>query len=206
MPESLAKLARGWFEAQDKTGLVLERSTKSKTGFVNVKLIQGKYYQAQQHVSKKGRAEGGQKPLPGLWRTALEAAQYRALLKREGCPEPRPAPRKQRMTALEGEPSLPRHRVSLLTARRVCPRSCTGGPEHHERDGADENEPRGRRRHARPPAPHASAGERGRARQCRDSACADAPPCACGALARHGMMLQCFVLACPSFGASGTVL
>ena len=101
---------------------MLERSTESKTGFVNVKLIKGKYFQAQQHISKKGRADGGQKPLPGLWKTALEAAQYRALLKREGCPEHRPAPRK-RMTALEGEPSLPhalpRHCVSLLTTGRV---------------------------------------------------------------------------------------
>ena len=40
---SAAQAAREWFEAQEKTELVLERSSKSKTGFVNVKLIKGKY-------------------------------------------------------------------------------------------------------------------------------------------------------------------
>ena len=86
---SLAKEAREWFEARDKSELVLERSAKSKTGFVNVKLIKRKYYQAQLHVSKKGREDGGQKPLPGMWMTALEAAQYRtisgALEDAQGC-------------------------------------------------------------------------------------------------------------------------
>lgn len=101
----LAAEAREWFEEQDKTDLVLERSSKSKTGFVNVKLIKGKYYQAQLHVSKKGREDGGQKSLPGMWKTALEAAQCRALMKKLGCPEPTPAARKRRMTALEGEPN-----------------------------------------------------------------------------------------------------
>ena len=82
---SLAKAAREWFEEQDKSELVVEqRSAKSKTGFVNVKLIKRKYFQAQLHISKKGREDGGQKPLPGMWTTALEAAQYRALMLREG--------------------------------------------------------------------------------------------------------------------------
>ena len=49
-----------------------ERSSKSKTGFVNVKLIKGKYYQAQLHISKKGCEDGGQKALPGMWKTALD--------------------------------------------------------------------------------------------------------------------------------------
>ena len=78
---SAAQAAREWFEAQEKTELVLERSSKSKTGFVNVKLIKGKYYQAQLHICKKGGEDGGQKPLPGMWTTALEAAQYLALMK-----------------------------------------------------------------------------------------------------------------------------
>ena len=42
-PNELAKAAREWFEARDKSELVLERSAKSKTGFVNVKLIKKKY-------------------------------------------------------------------------------------------------------------------------------------------------------------------
>ena len=99
---SAAQAAREWFEAQEKTELVLERSSKSKTGRVNVKLIKGKYYQAQLHISKKGREDGGQKPLPGMWTTALEAAQYLALWKKH-CNEPTPAARKRR-TPLEGEP------------------------------------------------------------------------------------------------------
>ena len=100
----LAKLARAWFEEQDKTDLVVERAPGTQIGYVNVKLIKKKYYQAMLHVSKKGRKNGGQKPLPGLFKTALEAAQYRALMLREGCPEPKPKPRKHRMTALECEP------------------------------------------------------------------------------------------------------
>ena len=101
---SAAQAAREWFEAQDLSGLVVERSAGSETGYLNVKCIKGKYFQAQLHVSKKGRKDGGQKPLPGLWKTALEAAQFRALMIREGCPEPTPAARKRRITPLEGEP------------------------------------------------------------------------------------------------------
>ena len=110
---SAAQAAREWFEAQEKTELVLERSSKSKTGFVNVKLIKGKYYQAQLHISKKGREDGGQKPLPGMWTTALEAAQYLALMKKHRCAEPTPAARKRRITPLEGEP--PARALSVLT-------------------------------------------------------------------------------------------
>ena len=70
-----AKEAREWFEGQDKSGLLLERSPASRTGFLNVKLVKSRYYQAQLHVPKKGRKDGGQKALPGLWKTALEAAK-----------------------------------------------------------------------------------------------------------------------------------
>ena len=101
---SLAKEAREWFEARDRSELVLERSAKSKTGFVNVKLIKKKYYQAQLHISKKGREDGGQKALPGMWKTALEAAQFLALWKKHEGDEPTPAARKRRITPLEGEP------------------------------------------------------------------------------------------------------
>ena len=48
---SLGKLAREWLAealaAQGTSELLLERSTTSRTGFKNVKLIKGKYYQAQ---------------------------------------------------------------------------------------------------------------------------------------------------------------
>ena len=77
---SAAQAAREWFEAQEKTELVLERSSKSKTGFVNVKLIKGKYYQAQLHLCKKGRGKtAGRSPCracgqrrsrrPNIWRS-----------------------------------------------------------------------------------------------------------------------------------------
>ena len=60
---SLGKLAREWLAealaAQGTSELLLERSTTSRTGFKNVKLIKGKYYQAQLHVSKKGGKAGG---------------------------------------------------------------------------------------------------------------------------------------------------
>ena len=35
----LAKLARAWFEEQDKTDLVVERAPGTQIGYVNVKLI-----------------------------------------------------------------------------------------------------------------------------------------------------------------------
>ena len=64
-PNELAKAAREWFEARDKSELVLERSAKSKTGFVNVKLIKKKYYLvlpgAAPHLEegpRRRRAEG----------------------------------------------------------------------------------------------------------------------------------------------------
>lgn len=162
MPRAqLAKAARTWFEEQDLSGLVVERSAGSKTGYVNVKCIKGKYFQAQLHVSKKGREDGGQKPLPGLWRTALEAAQFRALMIREGCPEPTPAPGKRRMTALEGEPAM---RLAMPVAHRLtCAchalafRSGRERPEHHRAQAADERAPPPALRAACPCSGHGAA-------------------------------------------------
>ena len=82
MPFVASKKAHEWFSEQDKSGLVLEVSTnpRNTTGYVNVKKVKGGKYQAQLHKSKKDCDDGGQKPLPGLFDTALEAAQYRALV------------------------------------------------------------------------------------------------------------------------------
>ena len=70
----------------EKDNLVLERSASSKTGFVNVIEV-GKYFQARFQL--KGDGRGGsrkrrQVALPGLFPTAVEAAQALALFKLEG--------------------------------------------------------------------------------------------------------------------------
>ena len=61
--------------------------------------------------------------LQARFKTALEAAQYRALMIKLGCPEPKPAQRKHRMTALEGELQPLTCHVSCMPAR-VLTRSC----------------------------------------------------------------------------------
>ena len=68
--------ARAWLAEQDKTNLVLERSDNA-TGFKNViKLARGGY-QVKPYDSKLKRP----RPLPGVWATAEEAAQYYACAK-----------------------------------------------------------------------------------------------------------------------------
>ena len=85
MPSGLAESARRALEEADKTGLVLQRSARSQTGFTNVIPVKGKF-QARLQVAGDGR--GGvrkrkQHSLPGLFSTALEAAQFLALFKKE---------------------------------------------------------------------------------------------------------------------------
>ena len=74
--------ARAWLAEQDKTNLVLERSDNA-TGFKNViKLARGGY-QVKPYDSKLKRP----RPLPGVWATAEEAAQYYACAKKLGIRE-----------------------------------------------------------------------------------------------------------------------
>ena len=94
---SKAAGARAWLAEQDKTNLVLERSDNA-TGFKNViKLARGGY-QVKPYDSKLKRP----RPLPGVWATAEEAAQYYACAKNLGIQEwfydvlDPPAQRKQR--------------------------------------------------------------------------------------------------------------
>ena len=89
--------ARAWLAEQDKTNLVLERSDNA-TGFKNViKLARGGY-QVKPYDSKLKRP----RPLPGVWATAEDAAQYYACAKKLGIREmfydvlEPPAQRKQR--------------------------------------------------------------------------------------------------------------
>ena len=76
MPSGMAAKVRAWLPDVDQAGLVLERSTKSKTGYVNIIEVKGKF-QARLQVPGDGR--GGTKKrkqvaLPGLFDTAVDAA------------------------------------------------------------------------------------------------------------------------------------
>ena len=86
MPSGLATRVRDEVANLDKTGLVLERNPYSKTGFTNVIKVKGKF---QARLQVKGDRVGGtrkrrQYSLPGLFRTAQEAAEYLALVKETG--------------------------------------------------------------------------------------------------------------------------
>ena len=75
--------------SSDKTGLVLERAppgSRSSTGFMNVIKVKD-WFQARLQV--KGDGRGGEKKrrqvaIPGLFKTAEEAAQLLALVKKIG--------------------------------------------------------------------------------------------------------------------------
>lgn len=89
MPSGLAEAARQQLARTDKTGLVLERSPYSMSGFKNIIEVKGGKYQARVH----GKAPPGcqrkrkQYSLPGLFDTAQEAAEYLAVIKRIGVEE-----------------------------------------------------------------------------------------------------------------------
>ena len=83
MPSGMAAELRALLPTFNGDGLVLERSALSKTGFVNVIEVKGKY-QARLQVPGDGR--GGakkrkQQALPGLFDTAEDAAVYLASFK-----------------------------------------------------------------------------------------------------------------------------
>ena len=84
MPSGMAAEMRAALPRLDRTGLVLERSDRSKTGYVNVIAVKGKF-QARLQVPGDGR--GGSKkrkqvPLPGIFDTAEDAAFYLASFKK----------------------------------------------------------------------------------------------------------------------------
>ena len=83
MPYAMADDVRAFVARIPKCDLVVQESPISATGYTNVIEIKGKY-QAQLQV--KGDGRGGvrkrkQYSLPGIFDTALEAAQYLAFVK-----------------------------------------------------------------------------------------------------------------------------
>ena len=84
MPSGLAAAAREKIAQQDKSGLVLERSPYSSTGFKQVIKV-GKQYQARLQVKgdgRRGSRKRKQHSLPGLFDTAEDAAVMLAVIKR----------------------------------------------------------------------------------------------------------------------------
>ena len=82
MPSGLAAAVRQQLAMADKAGLLLEKSPYSKTGYTNVIKVRGKY-QARLQVKGDAERKRYQHPLPGLFETALEAAEYLAIVKRD---------------------------------------------------------------------------------------------------------------------------
>ena len=87
MPKGIANRIREAIAKEDKAGLVLKRAKgKSKTGFVGVIKV-GNLFQGRLQV--KGDGRGGsrkrrQHSLPGLWKTAEEAAEMLAIMEKVG--------------------------------------------------------------------------------------------------------------------------
>ena len=112
MPSGIADAVRQQVAAADKTGLVLERSPLSATGFTNVIKVRNKF-QARLQIKGDGQRKRYQHPLPGLFNTAQEAAEYLAILKRDfGAEGVTPPPRqieqrKPRMRLLPAQPQTP---------------------------------------------------------------------------------------------------
>ena len=84
MPSGKAAEMRATLPTLDRTGLVLERSEKSKTGFTNIIEVGG-LFQARLQVPGDGR--GGSKkrkqvPLPGVFKEAEDAAVFLASFKK----------------------------------------------------------------------------------------------------------------------------
>ena len=82
MPSGMAAAVRQQVASADKANLVLEKNPYSSTGFTNVIKVRGKF-QARLQVKGDGQRKRYQHPLPGLFDTAQEAAEYLAMVKRD---------------------------------------------------------------------------------------------------------------------------
>ena len=87
MPSGKAAAIRDAFRFVDKSDLVLARNPCSKTGFTGVIEVAGGMFQARMQV--KGDGRGGvrkrrQESLGGLFDSAQEAAEFLAIIKRDG--------------------------------------------------------------------------------------------------------------------------
>ena len=109
MPSGMAAAVRQQVARANKADLVLEKNPYSSTGFTNVIKVRGKY-QARLQVKGDGQRKRYQHPLPGLFDTAQEAAEYLAIVKRDfGADGVTPPPRqiehrKPRTKPLAAEP------------------------------------------------------------------------------------------------------
>ena len=92
MPSGIAEAVRKQVAGADKAGLVLQKSPYSATGFTNVIQVRNKF-QARLQVKGDGQRKRYQHPLPGLFDTAQEAAEYLAILKRDFGGDMAPPPR-----------------------------------------------------------------------------------------------------------------
>lgn len=92
MPSGIAEAVRKQVAGADKAGLVLQKSPYSATGFTNVIQVRNKF-QARLQVKGDGQRKRYQHPLPGLFDTAQEAAEYLAILKRDFGGDMTPPPR-----------------------------------------------------------------------------------------------------------------
>ena len=84
MPSGIAASVRMMFAQVDKTDLVVQKSPCSATGYTNIIITKNGKYQPRLQV--KGDGRGGERKrkqcsLPGIFDTALEAAQYLAWIK-----------------------------------------------------------------------------------------------------------------------------
>ena len=112
MPSGIAEAVRKQVARADKSGLAVQKSPYSATGYTNVIKVKGKY-QARLQVKATAERKRYQHPLPGLFDTALEAAQYLAMVKRDfGAAGVQPPPkqienRKPRSKPQQAEPEQP---------------------------------------------------------------------------------------------------
>ena len=121
----LAEQARQWFAKQDKSGLVVTEKPGTKTGYEFVRNVDpdGRYpFQAAIKVKADGATRGTLRTLPGLFVTALEAAQYRALLLQQGGQDSLEAPRKQKPRISAGVLLLcgERSQLTCICSPRLC--------------------------------------------------------------------------------------
>ena len=145
----LAEQARQWFAKQDKSGLVITDKPGTKTGYEFVRNVDpdGRFpFQAAIKVKLDGATRGTLRTLPGLFETALQAAQYRALVLQQGGQECLEAPRTQKPRVSLGLPASLRVAQHTTQYKRE---SMHGTP--HTRAFSTDNRPPGTLR-PRPPS------------------------------------------------------
>ena len=112
---------------QPESGLVVTEKPGTKTGYEFICNVdpEGRYpFQARIKVKVDGATRGTLRTLPGLFKTALEAAQYRALLLQQGGQDCLGAPRKHRSPASLQAISHTRASALTFSVSSLCVMSC----------------------------------------------------------------------------------